>query len=98
MSKLTYLSTEDKKQLFKEFGGSEDNSGSVVAQVAMLTRRIEHLNEHLATHRKDHATRRSLVKMVGQRRRLQRYIARKDIFKYRDMMKQLGLRDSLKQV
>ncbi len=88
----TYLSTDDLKAAFKEFGGEETNTGSVVAQVAVLTKRINHLAEHLRTHKKDHVTRRSLLKMVGRRRRLLRYIAKKDINKYRSLIAKLGLR------
>ncbi len=88
----TYLSSEEKRAIFKEYGGSEDNPGSVVAQVAVLTKRINHLSNHLKTHKKDHVTRRSLLKMVGRRKRLLAYIKRKDIMKYRNLIATLGLR------
>jgi len=88
----TYLSKEDKKSIFKEYGGSETNTGSVRAQVAVLTKRIQHLSEHLKTHRKDHTTRKSLLKMVGRRRRLLKYISRKDIVEYRKIIEKLGIR------
>ncbi len=88
----TYLSTEEKRAIYKEFGGSEENPGSVVAQVAVLTKRINYLSGHLKVHKKDHVTRRSLLKMVGRRKRLLTYIKRKDIVKYRNLIAKLGLR------
>ncbi len=86
------LTTEDKLKFFKDFGGSETNTGSAEAQIAILTHRIKHLSEHLKTHKKDHSTRRSLVIMVGKRRRLQRYLMKKDINRYRAINEKLGLR------
>jgi small subunit ribosomal protein S15 len=87
-----HLSTEDKKEIFKAYGGSETNTGSAEAQVAMFTQRISHLTEHLKVNRKDFSTELSLVKLVGKRRALLDYIAKKDIFKYRELIKQLGIR------
>ncbi|MGB0839468.1 MAG: 30S ribosomal protein S15 [Chitinophagales bacterium] len=96
MSRQAYLTTEERKEIFKEFGGSETNPGSIRAQVAILTRRINYLSQHLKTHKKDHSTRLSLLKMVGRRRRFLRYIAKKDIVQYRALIVKLGLRDTLK--
>ena len=87
-----HLSTEDKKEIFKTYGGSETNTGSAEAQVAMFTQRISHLTQHLKINKKDFSTELSLVKLVGKRRALLDYIAKKDIFKYRDLIKQLGIR------
>ena len=86
------LSAENKKEIFKTFGGSENNTGSAEAQVAMFTRRISHLTEHLKQNKKDYSTELSLVKLVGKRRALLDYIAKRDIFKYRELIKQLGIR------
>ncbi|MCB0501317.1 MAG: 30S ribosomal protein S15 [Bacteroidetes bacterium] len=86
------LTIEKKKEIFKEFGGSETNTGSVEAQVAILSHDIDHLSEHLRTHRKDHSTTRSLLKKVGKRKRLLKYLAHKDITKYRSLIEKLNLR------
>ena len=87
-----HLTTERKKEIFAQFGGSETNTGSADAQVAMLTERINHISGHLKEQRKDKSAELSLVKMVGKRRSLLKYIAKKDIFKYRAIIKELGLR------
>ena len=86
------LTKEKKKEIFKEYGGSETNTGSTEGQIAMLTHRIDHISGHLRGHRKDHSTTRSLFKMVGQRKRLLKYLAHKDIMKYRSMLEKLDLR------
>ncbi len=87
-----YLSSEKKKEVFKEFGKSEFDTGSPEGQVAMFTTRINHLTGHLKTNKKDVATRRSLVLMVGKRRRTLDYLKAKDIERYRAIIKKLGLR------
>ncbi len=87
-----YLTTEVRKDIFKKFGKSEIDTGSTEGQVALFTHRIKHLTEHLKVNKKDNVTRRSLVKMVGKRRRLLDYLKRKDIEKYRNLIKELGLR------
>jgi small subunit ribosomal protein S15 len=89
MNKLT---TETKKEIFKEFGGAETNTGSTEAQIAMLTHRINHLTGHLKTKKKDHNTTLSLLKMVGQRKRFLAYLMKKDITLYRTLIQRLGLR------
>jgi len=85
-------STQRKKEIFAEFGGSETNTGSAHAQVALFTERINEMSEHLKIQKKDHATRLSLIKLVGKRKKLLRYIAKNDIQDYRDLIKKLGLR------
>ena len=87
-----YITTEARKEIFKEYGTSEFDSGSVEAQVALFTFRIKHLTEHLKVNRKDFATERSLVLMVGKRRKLLTYLQKKDINRYRELIKKLGLR------
>lgn len=86
------VTSEVKKEIFKEYGGAENNTGSSEAQVALFTKRIQYLTEHLKRNKKDFATERSLVKMVGKRRALLNYIANKDILKYRELIKRVGIR------
>lgn len=88
----TYLSQEKKKEIFQEFGGSETNTGSTEAQVALLTYKITSLSDHLRINRKDHSCRRTLLTLVGRRKRLLNYLAKKDINKYRALTAKLGLR------
>ncbi|MEY2950043.1 MAG: hypothetical protein RLZZ248_1244 [Bacteroidota bacterium] len=87
-----YLTTEKKNEIFKEFGGSESNTGSSAAQVALFTYRIQQLSQHLQQNRKDHSCRKALLGMVGKRRQLLQYIAKKDIQAYRDLIEKLGIR------
>ena len=87
-----HLTAEEKKAIFKIHGGSEINTGSAEAQIAMFTERITYLTEHLKNNKKDFSTELSLVKLVGKRRALLDYIAKKDIVKYRELIKQLGIR------
>lgn len=86
------LSKEDKQEIIKKFGESESDTGKTEVQIAMLTERIKYLTEHLKDHKKDHHSRRGLLKLVGQRRRLLRYLMRKDIMRYRKVIGDLGLR------
>ncbi len=86
------LSTEDKKAVLGEYGIHETDTGSPEAQIAMLTKRISQLTEHLKTHKHDHHSRRGLLLMVGRRRRLLKYIAKTDIARYRSLIERLGLR------
>lgn len=88
----TMLTADKKKEIFAEFGGSETNTGSVESQVAMITHRINHISGHLKDHRKDHSSTRSLYKLVGQRKKLLKYLAHKDIQRYRDILEKLNLR------
>jgi small subunit ribosomal protein S15 len=86
------VTAEVKKDIFKEFGGNETNTGQSEAQVALFTKRIQHLTEHLKQNKKDYSAELSLIKMVGKRRALLNYIAKKDVVKYRELIKTLGLR------
>ena len=87
-----YLSKEKTEEIFKEFGGSATNTGSVEGQVALFTYRIKSLSQHLQDNRKDHACRRTLLSLVGKRRRLLQYLSSKDINKYRALIEKLGIR------
>jgi len=87
-----YLSTEKKKEIFKQYGKSEKNTGSAEGQIALFTYRISHLTEHLKLNRKDYNTQRALQLLVGKRRNLLDYLKKKDIVRYRDIVKELGLR------
>ena len=87
-----YLASEKKKEIFKEYGKSEFDTGSPEGQVAMFTTRINHLTQHLKSKKKDVQTRRSLVLLVGKRRRLLDYMKARDIERYREIIKKLGIR------
>ncbi|MBR1759026.1 MAG: 30S ribosomal protein S15 [Lachnospiraceae bacterium] len=86
------ISKEKKAQIIAEYGRSEGDTGSPEVQVALLTERINELNEHLKVNHKDHHSRRGLLKMVGQRRSLLAYLKDKDINRYRELIARLGLR------
>ncbi|WP_127782386.1 30S ribosomal protein S15 [Rhodococcus sp. X156] len=86
------LSTEDKKAILSEYGLHESDTGSPEAQVALLTKRIRDLTEHLKMHKHDHHSRRGLLLLVGRRRRLLKYVAKVDIERYRSLIERLGLR------
>lgn len=86
------LTKEDKSKLIEKFGESNQDTGKTEVQVAILTDRIKYLTDHLKTHKNDHHSRRGLLKLVGQRRRLLRYLMKKDISRYRALIKELGLR------
>ena len=86
------LTTEQKKEILTEYGLHETDTGSAEAQVAMLTKRISDLTEHLKFHKHDHHTRRGLLGLVGKRRRLLRYLQTVDIERYRSLIERLGLR------
>lgn len=81
-----------KNEIIEQYGLHEGDTGSPEVQVALLTSRINHLNEHLKVHKKDHHSRRGLLKMVGQRRGLLNYLKAKDIDRYRALIARLGLR------
>ena len=87
-----YLTKEIKADIFKKHGGSESNTGSTEAQIALFTYRINHLTKHLKKNQKDFNTERSLVKLVGKRRSLLDYLKDKDIEKYRALIKELNIR------
>jgi small subunit ribosomal protein S15 len=86
------LTKDAKREVIGTHGRTETDTGSPQVQIALLTRRIEQLTEHLRTHRKDHHSRRGLLKLVGQRRRLLNYLQRKDLEGYRSLIRELGLR------
>ena len=83
---------EEKTAIIKEYATHEGDTGSPEVQVAVLTKRINDLTEHLKTHQKDHHSRRGLLKMVGQRRNLLNYLMRVDIQRYRAQIERLGIR------
>ena len=87
-----YLSKENKKEIFKEHGKSDSDTGSAEGQIALFTTRINPLTEHLKKNRKDFNTERSLVMMVGKRKSLLGYLKSKDITRYREIIKKLNLR------
>ncbi|GAA3042322.1 hypothetical protein GCM10020000_21560 [Streptomyces olivoverticillatus] len=86
------LDAATKKQIMAEFATKEGDTGSPEVQVAMLTRRISDLTEHLKQHKHDHHSRRGLLLLVGQRRRLLQYLAKKDITRFRALVERLGIR------
>ncbi|MEM1324603.1 MAG: 30S ribosomal protein S15 [Bacteroidota bacterium] len=87
-----YLSKEKVEEIFAEHGGSANNTGSIEGQIALFTYRIQEMSDHLKKNRKDHSCRRSLLRLVGKRRRLLKYLAKKDISKYRSLIEKLGIR------
>ena len=86
------MTQERKQQIISEFATCENDTGSPEVQVALLTERINHLNEHLKLNKKDHHSRRGLLQMVGRRRGLLNYLRGKDIERYRALIAKLGLR------
>lgn len=86
------LTAEQKKEILGNYGLHESDTGSAEAQVAMLTKRISDLTEHLKQHKHDHHSRRGLMGLVGRRRRLLRYLQTIDIARYRSLIERLGLR------
>jgi len=87
-----YLTPEKKEELFAKHGKSKTDTGSAEGQIALFTHRIEHLSGHLKNNHKDYNTERSLVMLVGKRRSLLDYLMKKDILRYRAIVKELGLR------
>ncbi len=86
------ITKEEKAALIKEYGENEQDTGSTSVQVAILTTQIRSLTEHLKAFKKDHHSRRGLLKMVGQRRRLLRYIQKSDMAKYKALIEKLSIR------
>jgi small subunit ribosomal protein S15 len=86
------LAKEDKQKLIEDFRRDDSDTGSPEVQIAVLTKRIDQLTEHLKSHKRDHHSRRGLLQMVGRRRRLLEYIKRMDIDRYRALIERLGLR------
>jgi small subunit ribosomal protein S15 len=87
-----YLTAEKKKEIFKSYGKSEKNTGAAESQVALFTHRINHLTEHLQNSKKDFATQRALLRLVGKRRKILDYLRVRDIERYRSILKELNLR------
>ncbi len=86
------LTKQDKTKIIDDFETHDGDTGSPEVQIALLTKRINDLTEHLKTHRKDHASRRGLLKMVGTRSALLKYVNKKDTKRYQDIISRLGLR------
>ena len=86
------LLKEQKSALISDYRRAETDTGSPEVQIALLTRHIDDLTEHLKTHQKDHHSRRGLLQMVGRRRRLLEYLRREDVERYRTLIQRLGLR------
>ena len=86
------LTTEQKTAILKEYGLHEKDTGSPEAQIALLSKRISDLTEHLKVHKHDHHTRHGLLALIGRRRRLSKYLQSKDIQRYRSLLERLGLR------
>jgi len=86
------MTKEEKQDIVKKFGKSENDSGRSEVQIALLTKRINDLTDHFSTHKKDHHSRRGLMMMVGKRRRLLDYLTAKDIERYRVIIKELNIR------
>ena len=89
---MSYLTSEKKASIFAEFGSRAINTGSIEAQVAMLTERINHISDHLRSNKKDFSTQRGLMQMVGKRKRLLTYMSKHNLTGYRSLIEKLGLR------
>ncbi|MEO6893523.1 MAG: 30S ribosomal protein S15 [Ginsengibacter sp.] len=89
---MSYITSESKAKYFSEFGGSEKNTGSIEAQVAILTEKINHISKHLSGNRKDFSTQRGLMQMVGKRKSLLAYLNKHNLSGYRALIEKLGLR------
>ena len=89
------ITQAQKTEIIREYATHEGDTGSPEVQVAILTYRINDLNEHLKIHKKDHHSRRGLLKMVGHRRNLLVYLYNKDVERYRSLVKKLGIRDTI---
>lgn len=87
-----YLTQEEKETLFEKYGKNKKDTGSTEAQIALFTKRIAFISDHLKGNRKDYNSERSLVALVGKRRSLLDYLMKKDIVRYREIVKELGLR------
>lgn len=87
-----YLTKEEKGKLFAKYGENENDTGSTEGQIALFTERIKHISKHISDNKKDYNSERALVHLVGKRRRLLDYLMKKDIVRYRELIKELGLR------
>ena len=89
---MSYLTTEKKASMFAEFGENAANTGSIEAQAAILTEKINHISDHLKENKKDFSTQRGLMQMVGKRKRLLTYLSKHNLTGYRSLIEKLGLR------
>jgi small subunit ribosomal protein S15 len=89
---MSHFTAERKATIFTTFGGSATNTGSIEAQIAMLTERINHISNHLKANKKDFSTNRGLMSMVGRRKRLLQYLAKTNLTSYRSLIEKLGIR------
>lgn len=89
---MSYLTSEQKTDFFAQYGGDAKNTGSIEAQVAILTHKINHISEHLKSNKKDHGSRRGLLQMVGKRKSLLAYLTKTNLGSYRSLIEKLGLR------
>ena len=89
---MSYLTTEKKANIFAEYGKNAINTGSIEAQIAVLTEKINHISDHLKENKKDFSTQRGLMQMVGKRKRLLTYLSKHDLAGYRSLIEKLGLR------
>ena len=95
MAEKLSITKERTAELVAEYGKDANDTGNVEVQVAILTERIRNLTEHLKVHKKDNHTRRGLMKLIGKRRGLLKYIKKRDINEYRALVKRLGIRDNI---
>ena len=89
---MSHLAAEKKANIFKTYGGSEKNTGSIEAQIAMLTERMNHITAHLKQNKKDFSTQRGLMQLVGRRKRLLQYLSNTNLTSYRSLIEKLGIR------
>jgi small subunit ribosomal protein S15 len=89
---MSHFTAEKKANIFKTYGGSATNTGSIEAQIAMLTERINHISAHLKSNKKDFSSNRGLMSMVGRRKRLLTYLSHNNLESYRGLLEKLGLR------
>jgi len=89
---MSHFTAEKKANIFKTYGGNEKNTGSIEAQIAMLTERINHISAHLKENKKDFSSNRGLMSMVGRRKRLLTYLSNNNLTSYRSLIEKLGLR------
>ncbi len=89
---MSHLTAEKKANIFKTYGGSETNTGSIEAQIAAMTERINHISNHLKSNKKDFSTQRGLMALVGRRKRLLQYLSRTNLNGYRALIEKLGIR------
>lgn len=89
---MPYLTSEKKANYFAEFGGKAENTGSIEAQIAVLTERINHISQHLKSNKKDFSSQRGLMQMVGKRKSLLAYLTKHNLNSYRALIEKLGLR------